>query len=94
MARTPRPKPNDGAGAEWLVTERPDFVNEVARQFAINVRAAIGDASIRSVADQAGLDHNTLRRVLLGETWPDLIVIAKLERHFQTQLWPGPIDHA
>lgn len=75
------------------MTKRPEFVNEVARQFALNVQAAIGNASVRSVAAQAGLNHNTLRRVLLGEQWPDLIVIAKLERHFRKQLWPGPIEH-
>jgi lambda repressor-like predicted transcriptional regulator len=70
----------------------PDPINEVARRFAVNVREVIGEASIRSVATKADIDHNTLRRVLAGDVWPDMIVIAKLERAFKQDLWPGRVD--
>jgi lambda repressor-like predicted transcriptional regulator len=92
MARPPRPKPNDGAGAEWLMTKRPDPVQEVARQFVLNVKRVMGDRSVRATAKMADLDHNTLRYVLDGTAWPDMIVIAKLERAFHENLWPGLVD--
>jgi hypothetical protein len=92
MARTPRPKPNDGAGDSWPTVTRPDPINEVARRFVINVRDVMGDASIRSVATKADIDHNTLRKVLAGDAWPDMIVIAKLERAYNRNLWPGLLD--
>lgn len=70
-----------------------DPIHEVARRFALNVREAMGDGtSIRSAAKLAGIDHNTLRHILDGEAWPDLVVIAKLERAFNKNLWPGLID--
>lgn len=70
-----------------------DPIHEVARRFALNVREAMGDeTSIRSAAKLADIDHNTLRHILDGEAWPDLIVIAKLERAYNKNLWPGLID--
>jgi len=88
MARPKRLTPNDGAGAEWLVTERPDPVQEVARQFVLNVREAMGDMSVRALGRFVGLDHNTLRKILSGDSWPDMIVVARLEIAFQRPLWP------
>jgi transcriptional regulator with XRE-family HTH domain len=92
MARTPRPKPNDGAGDGWPTVTQPDPINEIARRFVVNVRAVMGDASIRSVAARADIDHNTLRKILRGDTWPDLVVIAKLERAYNKNLWPGLVS--
>jgi hypothetical protein len=92
MARTPRPSPNEGGNGEWPTAKRADPIQEVARQFVLNVKAEMADASVRSVAKLAGLDHNTLRYVLAGDSWPDLIVIARLERHFGKPLWPGILD--
>jgi len=40
----------------------------------------MGDASIRGIARAADIDHNVLRTVLAGDSWPDVITIAKLER--------------
>lgn len=70
-----------------------DPIHEVARRFVLNLRAAMGpDTSIRGAAKLAGIDHNTLRYILDGEAWPDLIVIAKLERAYNRNLWPGLIE--
>ncbi|GAA4156010.1 XRE family transcriptional regulator [Leifsonia shinshuensis] len=60
----------------------------VARQFAINVRAAIADRSIREVAEVCGLEHSVVVRVLNGEQWADLVTIAKLEDGLDSDLWP------
>lgn len=89
MARPPRSKPNDGVGAEWVVTRRPDPTAEVTRRFVVNVRNAMGGSSVRATAKLAGVDHTALTRMLAGETWPDAVMIAKLERAFKRTLWPG-----
>lgn len=93
VGRPRRGLPRDGAAGDWPAVQMPDHVNEVARRFALNVREAMGEgASIRSAAKRADIDHNTLRHILEGSAWPDLIVIAKLERAFCRDLWPGRID--
>jgi transcriptional regulator with XRE-family HTH domain len=60
----------------------------VAKQFAVNVRAAIAGRSIREVAEACELEHSALVRVLNGEQWPDLITISKLEDGLDADLWP------
>ncbi|WP_290472745.1 helix-turn-helix transcriptional regulator [Leifsonia sp. 71-9] len=88
MARPPRPNPNAGSVETWPNTKLDDPIHETARQFVLNVRKAMGDASVRATAGAAGIDHNTLRYVLSGESWPDLIVISRLERSLGVRLWP------
>ncbi|WP_166880020.1 helix-turn-helix transcriptional regulator [Salinibacterium sp. ZJ450] len=90
MARPPRPKPRDLA-VGWPDVKSEDLAGEVARLFALNVRHAMGDRSIRSVAAEAGIDHVTLGNVLKGDSWPDLVVIARLEYTFGVDLWPGRV---
>jgi transcriptional regulator with XRE-family HTH domain len=68
-----------------------DPTAEVARQLAENLRLAIGDRSVRSVARAADVDHSTIAAILNGRTWPDLYTIAKLERGLGMDLWPGRI---
>jgi hypothetical protein len=60
------------------------YAAEVARRLA----AAIGNRSVRAVARDAGLDHTTVRAVLEGERWADLVTIARLEQALGTRLWP------
>jgi hypothetical protein len=91
MARPSRPNPNAGASDGWPNERFDDPIHETARQFVVNVRQAMGDASIRATASAAGIDHNTLRYVLAGESWPDLIVISRLERSLGTRLWPDEV---
>lgn len=88
MARTERAKPSD-LTPEWPETESTNPVGEVARQFALNLRTAIGERSIRNAADAAGVHHVTLLGILAGRTWPDLATIAKLELGLEADLWPG-----
>jgi transcriptional regulator with XRE-family HTH domain len=67
-----------------------DPVTEVARQFAENVRAAIGVKSLRQIGIDTGVHHTTIIKLLNGESWPDLETIAKLEIGLGVSLWPGP----
>jgi hypothetical protein len=69
-----------------------DPVGEVARQFALNVQAAIGDRSIRAASLDVGVDPSTMLSVLRGRSWPDLATIAKLESGFGVDLWPGRLN--
>ena len=57
--------------------------------FAFNLKAAIGDRSLRAAAAATGVDHTTILRILDGQAWPDLYTIARLERGLGAQLWPG-----
>jgi transcriptional regulator with XRE-family HTH domain len=71
-----------------------DPTAEVARQLAENLRLAIGERSVRSVARDADVDHATIAAILRGRTWPDLYTIAKLERGLGADLWPGRLGSA
>ncbi|GAA2056771.1 hypothetical protein GCM10009820_17390 [Leifsonia soli] len=92
MPRPHRPAPNAGDTEGWPHTERDDPIQETARRLVLNLRVQMGEASIRSVAMNAGMDHNVLRLVLSGDSWPDLVTIAKLERWFGVTLWPGIVE--
>ncbi|MFC9559867.1 helix-turn-helix domain-containing protein [Agromyces sp. NPDC056965] len=88
MSRTPRPQPAELAPG-WPGTLSTDPAGEAARQFALRLRDAIGDDSIRSVARSAGLSHVTLLGYLNGSTWPDLYAIARLETALGVPLKTG-----
>lgn len=78
--------------AAWPTTPSWDVAGEKARLLALNLRSALGTASIRSIADKAGLDERTLRNILSGAKWPDLRTIALLEAALKVSLWPAPVD--
>lgn len=88
MARPARSLPHELSPA-WPDAPSGDPIAEVARRFALNVRSAMGERSIRSVAADCGLNHATVITVLEGRSWPDLVTIAKLEAGLDTGLWPG-----
>ena len=69
-----------------------DPQQEVARRLALNLKAAIGDRSVRSVALEAGMDPNTLARIIAGEVWCDIRTLGKLEELLDVDLWPGRIQ--
>ena len=88
MARSVRAKPRE-LTASWPDTPSSSAHGEVARRFALNLRAAIGDRSIRGAATECGLAHVTLLSILDGKNWPDLETVAKLENGLGTSLWPA-----
>lgn len=89
MARMARKTPAELAPEPWPNRQSDDHVGEVARQFTLNLRKAIGGRSIRAAAEAAGVNHSTLLGILEGRTWPDLETIAKIELGLQADLWPG-----
>lgn len=90
MPRPKRPSPSDRV-AGWPEAQSHDPVGEVARQLVLNLRAAIGERSLRSVASDCGVSHSTLTNILAGRHWPDLETIAKLEMGLSAQLWPRDV---
>lgn len=90
-----RRQPNDGAGENWLAERFTDPVQETARLFALNLQSAIekeyGQVSGRTAATNLGLDHNSLRKILLGISYPDLPFIVNMEAKLNRKLWPGRI---
>lgn len=74
--------------ADWPRVTSTDVVGEVARKFAVNVLAAIGERSLRDIEMVTGVDHSAIAKVLAGESWPDLATIAKLEIGMNVRLWP------
>lgn len=62
----------------------------MARQFVLNLQAAMGEMSLRAAGATTGVDHSSIQGILQGRTWPDLDTIAKLERGLGATLWPGP----
>lgn len=91
MSRPVRLLPKDLA-ARWPDLPGDDPFGEVARRFAENLRMAIGNRTLRAVAEEAGLNHTTILAILEGRTWPDLQTLAKLEHGTSVDLWPGRLD--
>ena len=73
----------------WPDVPSTDPAGEKARLFVLNLRGAIGERSVRSVAKDADLDEGTVRRVLAGAAWPDLHTIARIEQALGVSLYPG-----
>ena len=71
----------------WPEVPCADPVADKARKLVLNLRAAIGERSIREVATMAGVDRATIGAVLQGKSWPDIVTLAKLE-HQLGSLWP------
>ncbi|OIH92375.1 hypothetical protein BIU90_10745 [Curtobacterium sp. MCBA15_001] len=88
-----RQLPVELAGAPWPEVPATDPLAEVARQFVVNVRAAMNGRSVRSVAAEVGMGNVTLLTVLAGKAWPDLATIARLEAGLDAELWPGREAH-
>ncbi|GGR13532.1 helix-turn-helix domain-containing protein [Agromyces mediolanus] len=91
MARTVRASPAELVDG-WPDGVPSDPIARVAQQFALNLREAVGDRSLRAVADLAGVHHVTLLAILAGRTWPDMSTISKLERGLGQSLWPAGVS--
>lgn len=68
----------DGDPAAWA-----------AQGFCRQLAAAIGGRSLRDVEAATGVDHDTVARILRGDTWPDIATLARLEHGLGVDLWPG-----
>lgn len=62
---------------------------EAVRRFVVALREAMGDAGLRATARAADVNHASLRAVLRGESWPDVVTLSRLEHALDADLWPG-----
>jgi hypothetical protein len=62
MTRVHRLSPAE-LSVSWPDIPSSDLAAETARRFAINLRDALGEMSIRSVATKAGISEGTIRHV-------------------------------
>jgi transcriptional regulator with XRE-family HTH domain len=81
------------ARGDWphglLVKDAP-MAAHVMREIAIKARAELErqDMSQHYLAGLCNLDRSTLRLVLNGYKWPDMVTIVKMEQNLQVNLWP------
>lgn len=94
----PKHRGLDGPPHSYVVAgEWPDgkldgqVLAEYVRQVAVRLDEAIGGRSVRDVAREADLQHTTVLGLLKGESWPDLVTIAKLEQELGVRLWPDDL---
>lgn len=86
MASVAHPAPKD-LTSSWPDEPSDDAAGEAARRFVVNLRAAMGEKSIRRVAAEAGIDEGSLRRVLAGAAWPHLRAMVMLEESLGVRLY-------
>lgn len=86
MPNKPHPTPKE-LTSSWPDGRSADPAGEAARKFVVNLRAAMGEASIRSVAARAGVEEASLRRVLSGTAWPHLRTMILLEECLGVRLF-------
>ena len=84
----PRRDPPNTSTDDWANSPCADPVAEVMRQVAANLRAEIGDRSLRSVARQTGVPHAVISIILSGSAWVEAATVARLEVSMVTALWP------
>ena len=68
------------------------LVHDIARRLRDLVDKKIarprGPKTIVHLAEDIdGVSHQTIRNIIQGRVWPDLITIARLERYFTRKLW-------
>lgn len=77
---------------EWPAAQLDgDPAAQVAQRLASRLAAAVDGRSLRAVERATGVDHDTVARILRGDTWPDIATVAHLEHGLGADLWPGRV---
>ncbi len=94
MARPRRPAPRAHVtSGDWPAAQLDgDPAAEAAQEFVVRLAAAAGERSLRGVEAATGVDHDTVARILRGDTWPDMATLAHLEHGLGADLWPGRMN--
>lgn len=89
MGRPERQSPKEHAppGTDtWVDQPIAYFPAEVARRLALALDNAIGDRSIRSVAEETGVARIAIHAVLNGDAYPDIHTVAQLQSGLNVDL--------
>lgn len=82
---------------EWLIAGSwpdgefdPDAPEVVAHAVAVSVAlsTALAGRNKSEIATAADIRRSTLYDILAGNTWADMVTLAKLESCLETALWP------
>lgn len=87
MPRPRRLAPRDRVDG-WPHQRSDDRAVETARQLALNLEAARGDAAIRELERRTGVGRLAITAILEGTSWPELETIVKLEEGLGARLLP------
>lgn len=93
-ARMVRRRGIDGPPVAYVVSGQwPDVTAatheaQVVADIAAGLADALADRGLRDVARDADLAHTTIRDLLAGHAWPDVVTVARLERALGRRLWP------
>ena len=77
-------------GAEWptgLLRSNAPPTARLLKAIATRLNQAIGDKSLREVAELCDVASQTVRNIRTGATWGDVTTIAQLERGLNIDLW-------
>ena len=75
----------DNAPAEALLAQ--GIAKRILKAIETHEKKQRKKVSKREIADKAGIGHQTLCNFLNGDTWPDIVTIARLEMLFDQQLF-------
>ena len=59
----------------------------LVQELVKRLRAAMGDRSLEEIEELSGVNKTSISRLLRGETWGTLPVIARLEQKLAKDLW-------
>jgi DNA-binding phage protein len=87
-----RPRPADyAAEGVWPHCTLEDDAPVWAR-YALHVSGALQerlrDVNVSELQRTTGIARSTIRRIIQGETWPDVVTLAHLEEALHIRLWP------
>jgi transcriptional regulator with XRE-family HTH domain len=91
--RDPLRPPREYVRGEWphaVIPEDAPLAVSYMQRLAVAIRQAIEEQGIThmELSDRINLDRSTLRLLLNGYTWPDMVTITRLEHGLGRTLWP------
>lgn len=70
---------------------RPRAHAPVAVHYSVVIARRLRDAlegeNLSALCARAGMDRSTVQRLVAGQTWPELVTLAKLETVLDVRLW-------
>ena len=85
-----KPKLHLAPGQRWpygQLEDAPPPEAELAQALAQRLHREKTGQKLKDIADRADITTDSLSRLLRGETWGTLPIIARLERALDTDLW-------
>lgn len=73
---------------EWPEGDIDEPSARAAQEVALRLASAMDGRSLRAVGDLTGVNHTTVRAILIGDTWPDFVSLDRLSTGLGVDLWP------